>query len=168
MKLQGKVTCRFLSRITNHSNLLTDEAHAKVRKRFLLANRMFFSYLHMSIVQKKTFMQFLRLISLAEYLFQRSDSCAQVSDEKRKMVMGSYIDQKNAMEIAILSGKTVFTGPQAAAFNAMRMNGTARSSQIPAADGVRALPSTFPLHVRLVLPSLLFCCNILCMYVLLL
>jgi hypothetical protein len=80
------------------------------------------------------------------------------------MVMGSYIDQKNAMEIAILSGKTVFTGPQAAAFNAMRMNGTARVSQLPAADGVRALPPTFPLHVRCVLPSLFFC-NILCMYV---
>jgi hypothetical protein len=30
MKLQGKVTCRFLSRITNHCNLLTDEALAKV------------------------------------------------------------------------------------------------------------------------------------------
>jgi hypothetical protein len=30
MKLQGKVTCRFLSRITNHSNLLNDEAQAKV------------------------------------------------------------------------------------------------------------------------------------------
>ena len=34
MKLQGKVTCRFLSRITNHCNLLTDEAHAKVMRAF--------------------------------------------------------------------------------------------------------------------------------------
>jgi hypothetical protein len=34
MKLQGKVTCRFLSRITIHSNLLTDEALAKVMRVF--------------------------------------------------------------------------------------------------------------------------------------
>jgi hypothetical protein len=64
------------------------------------------------------------------------------------MAMGFYIDQKNAMEIAISSGKTVFTGPQAAAFNAMRMNGTIPAIQLPAADGARALPSTFPPHVR--------------------
>ena len=64
------------------------------------------------------------------------------------MAMGFYIDQKNAMEIAIASGKTVFTGPQAAAFNAMRMNGTIPAVQLPAADGARALPSTFPPHVR--------------------
>jgi len=32
MKLQGKITCRFLSRITNHCNLLTDEAQAKVTR----------------------------------------------------------------------------------------------------------------------------------------
>jgi hypothetical protein len=74
----------------------------------------------------------------------------QVSVEKRKMVMGSYIDQKNAMELAIASGKAVFTGPQAAVFNAMRINGMAPPVfvQTPAADGARALPSTFPLHVR--------------------
>jgi hypothetical protein len=66
------------------------------------------------------------------------------------MVMGSYIDQKNAMELAIASGKAVFTGPQAAVFNAMRMNGMAPPVfvQTPTADGARALPSTFPLHVR--------------------
>lgn len=69
------------------------------------------------------------------------------------MAMGSYIDQKAAMELAIASGKAVFTGPQAAAFNALRMNGMAPAVaiQTPAADGVRALPSTFPPHVRAVL-----------------
>ena len=73
------------------------------------------------------------------------------------MVMGSYIDQKNAMELAIASGKAVFTGPQAAAFNTMRMNGSLPSLAVPAADGVRALPPTFPPHVRDTLPSLCFC-----------
>jgi hypothetical protein len=64
------------------------------------------------------------------------------------MVMGSYIDQKNAMELAIASGKAVFTGPQAAAFNAIRMSMVSQGFQLPSSDGARALPSTFPLHVR--------------------
>jgi hypothetical protein len=64
------------------------------------------------------------------------------------MVMGSYMDQKNAMELAIASGKTVFTGPQAAAFNAIRMSMVSQGFQLPSSDGARALPSTFPLHVR--------------------
>ncbi len=73
-----------------------------------------------------------------------------MSVEKRKMVMGSYIDQKVAMEQAIASGKTVFTGPQAAIFNALRMSSMAPPVFVPtpACDGARALPSTFPPHVR--------------------
>ena len=165
MKLQGKVTCRFLSRITNHSNLLTDEAHAKVmhvvpldNTAMFLSHRMCFDF-QQNIYSMRAF-----------HSFHWVHSGLQVSDEKRKMVMGDYIDQKNAMELAIASGKSVLlTGPQAAAFNSMRMNCTLPGVQLPAIDGTRALPSTFPLHVRNALPfNAFFCkhfCNILHMCV---
>ena len=77
MKLQGKVTCRFLSRITNHCNLLTDEAHAKVMRAFA----------HICMCDMIMWMR-LRRCS------QRCDARVQVSLEKRKMAMGSYIDEK--------------------------------------------------------------------------